>query len=374
MRNPRQLYRSFLSHLQHVVTSSIALAELGARLASAANIGLDTEFLRERTYRAQLCLVQLSSPGDAVCVDPLSVQDLGPLAAVLGASGTTKVMHASRQDLEVLYPIAGRVRPLFDTQIAAALAGLPAQIGYAELVRRLLGKELPKTHTRTDWSRRPLSPEQIEYALDDVRYLLPLRSELEEQLDRHGRRPWLAQELRELEDGRHFEPEPEQAWLRIKGLRSLDPGRTRLAQALGAWRERRAIARNRPRGWILDDVALREIVLQVPRSLEALAVIPEMPAGVVSRCAAEILECVRTAEIPDPPPPINTRQRPDPVRAALIKKLAALNQSIAAEVGLSPEVLATRRDLEQLAEGRRDAGVLQGWRREIVGERLLSAL
>jgi ribonuclease D len=360
--------------LQTIITTSPALVDLVASLESCEHIGLDTEFLRERTYRAELCLLQLSSRSDAVCVDPLAIADLIPLARVLTAPGITKVMHASRQDVEVLFPIAGLVRPVFDTQIAAALTGLPAQIGYGELVRRLLGKELAKSHTRTDWSRRPLSPEQVEYALDDVRYLLPLKAHLEEQLERSGRLEWLTEELHELEDTRNIATDPADAWLRIKGLRSLDPARERLAQSLAAWRERRASERNRPRGWILDDAALRDIVIQVPRSVEALATIPEFPAGVLKHCGAELLECIRAAEVPNPPPPINTRTRPDPAKTALVKKLGALNQAIAAQLGLSPEVLATRRDLELLAEGRRDVGVLRGWRRDVIGDRMLAAL
>lgn len=360
--------------MQTIITTSPALVDLVANLESCEHVGLDTEFLRERTYRAELCLVQLSSHSDAACVDPLAFPDLIPLARVLTMPGITKVMHASRQDVEVLFPIAGLVRPVFDTQIAAALTGLPAQIGYGELVRRLLGKELAKSHTRTDWSRRPLSPEQLEYALDDVRYLLPLKAHLEEQLERSGRLKWLTEELHELEDARNVVTIPEDAWLRIKGLRSLDPARERLAQALAAWRERRAMERNRPRGWILDDAALRDIVMQVPRSIEALAAIPEFPAGVLKHCGTELLECIRAADVPHPAPPINTRTRPDPAKAALVKKLGALNQAIAAELGLSPEVLATRRDLELLADGRRDVAVLRGWRREVLGDRMLAAL
>jgi ribonuclease D len=371
---PPKCVRSLSKPLQTIVTTSPALVELATNLESCEHIGLDTEFLRERTYRAELCLLQLSSLSDAACVDPLALPDLTPLARVLTAPAITKVMHASRQDVEVLFPIAGLVRPVFDTQIAAALTGLPAQIGYGELVRRLLGKELAKSHTRTDWSRRPLSPEQIEYALDDVRYLLPLKTNLEEQLERSGRLKWLAEELHELEDARNIAPDPEDAWLRIKGLRSLDPARERLAQSLAAWRERRAIERNRPRGWILDDAALRDIVMQVPRSMEALAAIPDFPAGVLKHCGAELLECIRAAEVPHPAPPINTRTRPDPAKSALVKKLGALNQAIAAELGLSPEVLATRRDLELLADGRRDVGVLRGWRRDVIGDRMLAAL
>ena len=363
-----------LRPLQTIVTTPPALAELAAELDSCDLVGLDTEFLRERTYRAELCLVQLSSRSDAWCVDPLALSDLTPLARMLTAPGITKVMHASRQDVEVLFPIAGLVRPVFDTQIAAALTGLPAQIGYGELVRRLLGKDLAKSHTRTDWSRRPLSPEQIEYALDDVRYLLPLKNLLEEQLERSGRLAWLTEELHDLEDARNIATDPEDAWLRVKGLRSLDPPRERLAQLLAAWRERRASERNRPRGWILDDAALRDIVMQVPRSLDALAAIPEFPPGVLKHCGAELLECIQAAAVPDPAPPINTRMRPDPAKTALVKKLGVLNQALAADLGLSPEVLATRRDLELLVDGRRDVGVLRGWRREVVGNRMLAAL
>jgi ribonuclease D len=360
--------------LQTILTTIAALEDLAAKLGSSGQIGLDTEFLRERTYRAELCLLQLSSQSDAVCVDPLTIGDLSALGRVLIEPSITKVMHASRQDVEVLFPVAGLVRPVFDTQIAAALTGLPAQIGYGELVRRLLGKELAKSHTRTDWSRRPLSPEQIEYALDDVRYLQPLKATLEEQLERSGRLSWLREELLALSEARNVVTNPDDAWLRIKGLRTLDPARERLAQLLAAWRERRAIERNRPRGWILDDAVIRDMVVQVPRSIEALAAIPDFPSGLIKHCGAELLDCVRSADVPHPAPPINTRARPDPEKVALVKKLATLNQSIAADLGLSPEVLATRRDLEILAEGRRDVGVLRGWRRDVVGERLLAAL
>jgi ribonuclease D len=359
--------------LQSVITTSAGLDELVARLESASRLGLDTEFLRERTYRAELCLIQVSDRDATVCVDPLQIGDLAPIAQLLTAPHLLKIMHASRQDIEVLHPLGGIVRPVFDTQIAAALAGLPAQIGYADLVHRLLGRELPKTHTRTDWSRRPLSSEQIEYALDDVRYLIPLQTALEEKLERIGRLPWLAEELRALQEVR-VTTEPDEAWRRIKGLGMLDPARERLARLLAAWRERRAIERNRPRGWILDDGALRDIVMQVPRSVATLANIPQLPPGTLKHCAHELLECVSAAQVPDPAPPVNPRGRPDPLKAALVRKLGTLNQSIAADLGLSPEVFATRRDLEQLADGKRDLNILRGWRRTIVGERMLAAL
>jgi ribonuclease D len=366
--------------LQHIVTTTAALTDWAARLASAPAIGLDTEFLRERTYRAELCLIQAATADDATCIDPLAETSLTPLIPVLvgspspGGETPVKVMHASRQDVEVLFPIAGLVRPVFDTQIAAALTGLPAQIGYGELVRKTLGVDLAKSHTRTDWSRRPLSPEQVEYALDDVRYLLPLKASLEEQLDKLNRLPWLAEELASLADARNFTVNPDEAWQRLKGLRGLDPGRTRLTRALAAWRERRAIERNRPRGWILDDVALREIVMRVPRTIDQLGEVPEMTGGMVKNCAEDILRMISEAEIPDPPPPVMSRPRPSPEQTALVRKLATLNQTIAQGLGLSPEVLATRRDIEQLAEGGRNVGILTGWRRTVIGEPLLAAL
>ena len=362
------------SGLQPIVATGPALAALTTALAGSARIGLDTEFLRERTYRAQLCLVQVATADEAVCIDPLALPDLAPLARVLATDGVLKVMHASRQDLEVLLPVAGLTRPVFDTQIAASLTGLPAQVGYAEAVRRFLGQALDKSHTRTDWSRRPLSAEQIEYARDDVRYLLPLAARLQEELARLGRLEWLAEELATLADERALTIAPEDAWLRLKGLRPLDPARQRLARALAAWRERSALEHNRPRGWILDDAVLREIVLQVPRTLTALAAISEMPAGLVKRRGTELLECVERAQVPQPAPPLPGRPRQDPVKTALVKKLSSISQATARELNLVPEVLATRRDLEQLADGRRDGALLHGWRRAVLGEQLLAAL
>lgn len=360
--------------MQTLITDQDGLCALAARLAGARAVALDTEFLRERTYRAELCLVQIADVERAVCVDPLALGDLGPLAPLGAARGIVKVMHASRQDIEVLLPAVGLVQPVFDTQIAAALVGLPAQIGYAELVRRRLGIELEKAHTRTDWSARPLAPEQLAYALDDVRYLLPLAEQLTAELERLGRSDWLAEELAALADPAAYQVEPEQAWQRLKGLGGLDAARLRLVRELAAWRERRAMARNRPRGWILDDAALREIALGAPRTLAQLAATPGVPPGVVKHCGADILECMRAADLPDELPTVNLRGRPDRAKTALLEKLSAIHRATAAELSLSPEVLATRRDLEQLAEGRRDGPLLNGWRRAAVGERLLAAL
>ena len=366
------------SHTTLMIDSADALTAFTARAGGAPAVALDTEFMREKTYRAELCLLQLAIGADPVCIDPLALASdqggLTPLVPLLTSPGTVKVMHAARQDLEVLLPAVGLVQPVFDTQIAAALAGHPAQVGYAELTRRLLGVELPKAHTRTDWSRRPLSPEQQEYALDDVRHLTALRDSLLETLAAKGRTAWLEEELAGLANADALRVDPEEAWRKIKGLPGLDPGRHHLAQSVAAWRERRAIERNRPRGWILDDLVLRELIVRLPRSPDALAALPEMQESVVRKCGEELLELVKQAGISDPPPPLPRRERPDPEQVALVKRLADISSEVAKGLEISPEVLATRRELEKLAAGKRDVSLLRGWRADVVGEKLLAAI
>ncbi len=357
-----------------MIDTAAALAAFSDKSLRASTLALDTEFMREKTYRAELCLLQIAQNGEAVCIDPIALPDLSALVPALTAPGIVKIMHAARQDLEVLLPAVGLVRPVFDTQIAAALAGHPAQIGYAELARRLLGVELSKAHTRTDWSRRPLSPEQQEYALDDVRHLGALRDSLLETLASRNRIAWLEEELSALGNEDVLRVAPADAWKKVKGLPTLDAARHELAQSLAAWRERRADERNRPRGWILDDAVLREIVLHLPRSLEALAALPEMPESVVRKCGEELLQIVRDSGIPDPPPPLPKRERPDAAQVALVKRLADVVADVAKQLEISAEVLATRRELEKLASGRRDVSLLRGWRQQVAGERLLAAL
>jgi ribonuclease D len=361
-----------------MIDSADTLTTFIASAANAPAIALDTEFMREKTYRAELCLLQIAVGTDAVCIDPLALADRGadlsPLTPLFSSPKVVKIMHAARQDLEVLLPATGLVQPVFDTQIAAALAGHPAQVGYAELTRRLLGVELPKAHTRADWSRRPLSADQLDYALDDVRHLTALRGLLLETLAAQGRSGWLEEELATLTNADALRVEPEEAWRKIKGLPSLDPDRQRLAQSLGAWRERRASERNRPRGWIVDDLVLREMVVRVPRSLEALAALPEMQDSVVRKCGEELLALVNNAGIPEPPPALPRRERPDPAQVALVKQLADIAADVAKGLEINTEVLATRRELEKLAAGKRDVSLLRGWRAEVLGEKLLRAL
>jgi ribonuclease D len=349
------------------------LAALAAELTAAPAFALDTEFLRERTYRAELCLLQVATVSRAECIDPLAL-DLGVLRDSFNAPGIVKVMHAARQDLEVLWPALGAVTNVFDTQVAAALTGMPTQVGYGELVRRVLQVDLAKGQTRTDWSKRPLSAAQLEYALDDVRYLLPLRDLLTQELQRLERMEWLAEELAELARPEGFGVDPERAHERLKGLRELDEGRRALGQRLAAWRERRAAQRNLPRGWVMDDASLREIVLRVPRETQALGEVRGLPNGFAERFGAEILELIATLQLPARMPPLPARSRPDPVAMERVQRLAETTRRIGTELQLAPEILATRRDLEKLAAGDRDVSVLRGWRASVLGEPLLAQL
>ena len=262
--------------------------------------------------------------------------------------------------------------PVFDTQIAAALAGFAAQVGYADLVRQIFDIDVPKGQTRTDWSRRPLSPEQVVYALDDVRHLRPLRDHLSEQLERLGRLAWLEEDLLKLTDPVGLQPDPARAWQRFKGVTQLDAGRQRLIALLAEWRERRAIAKNRPRGWILEDALIKEITETVPRDLAALSRIPGLPEGVIKHSGEELCALVEAAEIEQPPPPLPKRARPDPAVLQEVKRLAEQLKKVATELNVASEVLATRKDLEAIAAGRRVDQVLSGWRKELLNEALSS--
>jgi ribonuclease D len=350
------------------------LLQLCRDLSRQPAIGLDTEFMRERTYFARLCLLQLSAGPDCVCVDTLALQDLSALRDTMGNRQITKVLHAARQDLEVLAPATGVVTGLFDTQVAAALVGLPAQVGYGDLVLKILGQSLHKGETRTDWSRRPLTPAQIEYALDDVRHLLPLRDRLTERLGKLGRWSWFEEEMAQLDSAGPFVTDPEEAWRRIKGVNELDSDRKVLARALAAWRERRAISSDRPRSWILPDPALRDLVQQAPRTLQQLSRIEELPEGIRTNSGPELLALIESLRLPAQLPPLPRRQRREPAENDQVRKLAQLTQQTGRELGIAPEILATRRELERMVAGAREGGPMTGWRQGVIGQRLLQAL
>ena len=349
-------------------------ARVDAWPADAA-LALDTEFVRERTYYPKLCLIQTAMTGEVALIDVLAIADGGALIAPLSDPRRLKLLHAARQDIEALLPLTGApLAPVLDTQQAAALLGFPAQVGYAELVRQLLGIELVKGHARTDWARRPLSPEQIAYAADDVRYLPALAATLEERLAAAGRRSWLEEESAALSDLSLYRVESAEAWRRLKGLERLDPAAFGVARALAGWRERRAMDRDLPRGWVLPDAAIHELAQRCPRTRDELSRIAAVPRGTAARAAEEILATIAAAAGEAGARGTDDVARPGPQQLRRQKSLQRRLTAIAGELGIQPEVLATRRELAALARGARELPVLTGWRREIVGEPLLAVL
>jgi ribonuclease D len=348
------------------------------RLRSADRLALDTEFMRERTYHPQLCLVQIATETDCVLIDPLAGLDLAPLHELLQDRSRLKILHAARQDLEVLLLAGGRVPgPLFDTQVAAAMLGFPAQVGYAELVARQLGHSIDKGQTRTDWSKRPLTAAQLAYAADDVRHLLVLQAELQTALAARGRAGWVEQETTSYEDPALYRTDPRLAWKRLKGLVRLRPREQAAARALAEWREQRALESDRPRAWILSDEGLYALATRAPATIASLEAIDALPAGIVRRRGEELLELLRAAREGEPPPPLEAPRKPTDEEQALAAELLKVVRDEATTLGLAAEVLATRKDVEAIAYGSvapEQSPLLRGWRREVVGTKLLERL
>jgi ribonuclease D len=354
------------------IDRSDELLGLAQQLESQPSIGVDTEFLRERTFFPKLCLLQLSAGGRIWCVDTLRVGSLEPLMPALTALKTQKLIHAARQDLEAIYLCAKKIlTPVFDTQIAAACIGLKPQIGYAELVKTLLDVVVPKGQTRTDWSKRPLTREQLDYAADDVLYLGDAAALLTERLLHLGRMHWANEDCAALEERELYEPDLSKSWQRLRGIAQLEPKARARAKAIAVWRERLARERDLPRAWILADAALFSIAHAAPADAAALQAVQALN----ERFAAGVLEALREAEqapLEDTEP--SQDARPTPEQKALMERLNKLVDARAAALNISAEVLAPRGELKALALGKRDSPALAGWRREEVGTLLLNAL
>ncbi len=356
-----------------LVTTPEQLEAAVFRMQGARRLAIDTEFMRERTYYAQLCLVQVATDADCFLVDPLAGLDLAPLHALLADRTRVKILHAARQDLEVLSIAGGRVpAPVFDTQVAAALLGFPPQAGYAELVARQLGHSIDKGQTRTDWSRRPLTPEQLAYAADDVHHLLQLHTELSAALEARARDAWLWEESTALEDPALYRTDPAAAWRRLKGLARLQPQEQATACALAEWREQRAITSDKPRGWILSDETLYALATAAPHTMEELEQVRALPPAVARKRGDELLALIAAARASAAGTPAEPATgRPTPGETALVAKLQQHVRDAAAELGLAPEVLATRREVEALVfSDRGESALLRGWRRAVIGEQL----
>lgn len=335
-------------------------------------VGVDTEFMREKTFFAELSLLQISTGESIYCVDPLGEHGMDAFWDMLMKK--TWIVHSARQDIEVVYQSAAKMPAnLFDTQIAAGLLGYAPQMGYATLVKELFDVEIPKTHTRADWSRRPLSEEYLQYAAEDVEYLLSAYDALAERLDKKGRLAWAEEDAAALLNPALYDIDPELAIDRMKGARNLRGKRRAAAARLAAWREAEALRANRPRQWIAKDSSLLEIAACLPTSVAELREIDSLPAGLIRRTGDSIIATIEASKRDEnsysPPLP------PDESHKVLLKRMQKLVTRCAEELGLAAETIASKRDLVAIIfAGDRESKVLAGWRRAVIGEELLELL
>lgn len=347
-----------------------------AGIPAGERIAIDTEFMRTTQFRPRLCIVQVAAAGRIFCVDELADFDTGPLWDLLCDARGLRILHAAKQDLEVIWLRTGRLPGvLFDTQVAAAMTGHPAQIGYAPLVKALFDVDIDKTHTRADWSRRPLKPELIRYAAADVEHLPALHDRLGDELVSLGRLAWAEEDSERLLDPALYRPAPEEAWRRLGAIPRMPVAAQLRARRLARWREEYAVRADRPRQWILSDRALLDISMRAPATLEQLGACEDTAPGLVRRhgdtLLAELEEAAREyREGTD----LVQEARAEPADQEQIRRLGKRVEAIAASLNMPPEILATRRELAALLRGERSLRVLEGWRRDVVGQPLLDAL
>ncbi|MCL2655403.1 MAG: ribonuclease D [Coriobacteriia bacterium] len=346
-------------------------------LHDAQAIALDTEFMREKTYYAKLCLLQIASEHEVLLVDTLRIQDYHPLADLLRDAQVTKVFHAGGQDLEILYQACGAVvSSYFDTQDAAELLGYSSQIGYGALVSGELGVELSKSDSFTDWDRRPLTAAQLSYAADDVIWLLQLYPLLRDKLTRTGRLDWLREPFAAKTDLAVLDPDPRNAYLKVRRVSQLKGKRLAVVRELAAWREAEARRRNLPRRWVLSDESLIEVARRMPQTGEELVQIRGVDLHGRDRQDL-LLAAVRAGQdLPQEEwPELKEGKRRARDVSAAVDLMAALVRCRAREADVSSTLLASRRQLEALAlNPEADSPLLAGWRRELIGAELLQLL
>lgn len=342
------------------IDNDAALARLVAALGRTSIAAVDTEFVREKTYYPQLCLIQIGTGDQVACIDCLASLDLTPLYGRLFDPSFTWVLHSARQDLEVVHQLAGRVPPrLIDTQVAAALTGYPPQVGLEGLLKRTLDVELGESFARTDWSRRPLPDAPLRYALDDVRYLLAAWERLDAELGRLGRREWLREECERMLAERPV-ADTTTVWSRIKGVHGLSFASQCAALALVRWREAAAKRSDRPRRWLLADDALLAIAAALPRDTDALASLAD--SKYIARSAPAVLAAIASRDDAELQAEVRANAAQPMPDKLLVKSLQDRVRQHATALGIEPEILATKRDLVGLALNDPPLHLRSGWR------------
>ncbi|WP_454629034.1 ribonuclease D [Bradyrhizobium cenepequi] len=355
-----------------LITTTWELQAACDRLAAHPVITVDTEFLRETTYYPLLCVLQMASPDEAVVIDALAPGiDLAPFFELMANEKVLKVFHAARQDIEIVWHRANTIpHPIFDTQVAAMVLGYGDSIAYDQLVERITGHRPDKTHRFTDWSRRPLSAEQTQYAVSDVTHLRDVFTALDADLKKRGRNDWVSEEMEILTSPRTYDFHPERAWERLK-TRVRKPRELAVLIEVAAWREQEAQSRDVPRSRVLKDEAVGDIATHAPTSLEKLANLRSLPKGFErSKWGTDIIAAVQRglardlAKLPKIEKPRNNANG-----AAIVELLKVLLRMTSERHAVASKVIATVDDLEQIAaDDHADVAALHGWRRELFGE------
>ncbi|WP_458756188.1 ribonuclease D [Afipia sp. TerB] len=360
-----------------LISTTAELAAVCARLAEHRVITVDTEFLRETTYYPLLCVVQMASAEEAVIIDALAEGiDLKPFFELMANESVLKVFHAARQDIEIVWHRAGIVpHPVFDTQVAAMVLGYGDSIAYDQLVERVTGHRPDKTHRFTDWSRRPLTNDQMLYALADVTHLRDVFAALDADLRKRGRSDWVSEEMEVLTSPSTYDVHPERAWERLK-TRVRKPKELAVLMEVAAWRENEAQTRDVPRSRVLKDDAIGDIATHAPTSLEKLASLRSLPKGFErSKWGQDILDAVQRGLARDPAtvPKLEKLRGSSNGAAATVELLKVLLRMTSERHAVASKVIATVDDLEKIAaDDNADVGALHGWRRELFGEAALA--
>lgn len=348
------------------------------QVKTAPLLAIDTEFHREKTYHARLCLLQFATEEVSAIVDPLTVGDLSALASLMTDPAIIKVFHAASQDIEILIAACGAApSPVFDTQVAAGLLGYPQQMGYGALVKALCDVALPKADSYTDWMRRPLSQAQLEYAIDDVLYLPGIYHKMADELEESGRLSWLDNDFHHLSDPSTYETDPEEVWHRVKRISSLSRRQLAVVQAVAAWRERTAEQRDVPRKWVLTDEVLVEIARRAPETPYELFEVRGLRERLTERSAREILDAIAQKLATDPStwPKVNRKSGSSHEVESAVDLLSALLRFRARQRGVATQFLASHDDLVKLAKGEGEGlPLMQGWRFDMVGRELSELL
>jgi len=359
-----------------LIATTDELAAVCSRMAKHTFVTVDTEFLRETTYYPLLCVAQMASPEEAVVIDALATGiDLGPFFALMANENVIKVFHAARQDIEIVWNMAKTIpHPIVDTQVAAMVLGYGDSISYDQLVQRITGDTLDKSHRFTDWTRRPLSDAQIAYAVSDVTHLRDVYLKLATDLERQRRTNWVEAEMDVLTSPETYRADPERAWERLKS-RVRKPKELAVLIEVAAWREREAQNRDVPRGRVIKDEVIGDIAVQAPTTIERLGHLRSLPKGFErSRWGEQIIDAVkRGLERDQKTLPRLDRFRPAANGAAIVELLKVLLRMTAERHGVAAKVIATVDDLDRIAaDDKADVPAMKGWRRELFGEKALA--